>query len=646
MIELRSISKAFASSDGMKTPVLQDVSLTIMPGEFVAFVGQSGSGKSTLMNLLGLLDRPTGGSYLIHGRDVSTFDRDELAALRRGMFGFVFQQYNLIPSMSARENIEMPASYAGFAKEERRQRALTLLNQLGLEGFSEFSPTQLSGGQQQRVSIARALVNGGQVILADEPTGALDSATGIEVVALLRTLADRGHTVILVTHDRDVASSARRIIEIRDGIILSDTLPQSRGGVASTKDIAQSASANGSPVTRTLNDVLEAVRSGSKALRANLFRTILTLLGIMIGVASVVALMAIGEGARKDVLDRMAIYGASRIYIIPGGENSRGPGGRLLAEDVQVVLSANNVKAAIPYQTGRVTIRAGNIDYSTTGVASTVDFPQVQTWPVERGAFFNSEDESRMTAVAVLGAKLAARMFPDGSDPLRRVILVDGVPFQIIGILATKGGDGTGMDNDDSIVFPLKTGQMRIFGKQELTWITLTVADITTAKTTEDGIKQKLQEAHGAEDFRIFNQAAYIDAENKTQDTLKLLLSSTAAISLLVGGIGIMNMMLMTVTERTREIGIRIATGARTQDILLQFLTEATVLAFVGGVAGVALGFAAGSIAAFGFELPVIFTGSALAGALVTAIAMGVIFGFVPALRAARLEPIVALARQ
>ncbi|MBZ5763773.1 ATP-binding cassette domain-containing protein [Rhizobium sp. VS19-DR104.2] len=645
LIELAAVGKEFPESATSSTRVLRNVSFTIDAGEFVAIMGPSGSGKSTLMNILGLLDHPSDGSYRINGRDVTSLTNNQLAAHRRQTFGFIFQQYRLITSMTAIENVEMPAAYAGDPKDRRRDRASWLLGKLGLASFLHYYPGQLSGGQQQRVSIARALVNGGQVILADEPTGALDSETGGEVIALLSDLAMQGHTVILITHDRKTAQSARRIIEIHDGNVITDTRQPSQNATTADK-VALSANQVNSPVATIRSNVTEAFKSGARGLRANPFRTFLTLLGVIIGVASVATLMAIGEGARRDVLDRMAVYGAGRIYVVPGGERSRGAGGRLLASDVDLVRTVTNVSAAIPYLAGRVTVRAGNVDYLTTAAASTDDFPMVQSWQVDRGRFFTNDDNRKLATVAVVGAAVASRLFPVGSDPLQQIILIQGVPFQIIGVFAVKGGDGTGTNNDDSIVVPQKTGQIRLFGTQELTWISLIMENIHASKDTEDDIKNVLNQAHGGDDFRVLNQAAYIDAETKTQDTLKLLLTSTAAISLIVGGIGIMNVMLMAVAERTREIGIRIAGGARTLDILIQFLTEAVTMTVFGGLLGLVLGLAAGAVAAFGFGVPVIFTGVSLAGALISAILMGLIFGFAPALRAARLKPVTALARE
>ena len=640
LIELIDLRKTYATDGAPAVEALRSVSLTIRAGEFVAIMGQSGSGKSTLMNILGCLDKPGGGVYRFAGRDVAALSRDDLARLRREAFGFVFQQYNLIPTITAAENVEIPATYAGLPPQERRARAAQLLSRLGLAERLDHRTTQLSGGQQQRVSIARALMNGGRVILADEPTGALDSATGAEVMALLSELAAEGHTVVLITHDREIARAAHRIVEIRDGTIVSDTEFAPAHG---PPPLLKAAPNHGGATI--VSDMREALHAGGRALSANPFRTALTLLGVVIGVASVIALLAIGEGARAKVLTQLAIFGTNRMYVIPGGESSRGPGGRLLASDADLVRQTPNVAAAMPYLHGNVIVRSGEVDYPTDGVAVTTDFPLILHWSVDSGVFFTKQDERSLAAVAVLGSKLAGRMFPDGSDPVGKMILVNNVPFEVIGVLSSKGALSGDSDDDDTIVFPFSTGGVRVFGRQELSWISVLVDDLSQADRTEAAIGAALESAHRLRDFRVYNKAATIEAQDRTQHALTLLLGFTAAISLLVGGIGVMNVMLMTVSERTREIGVRMATGARTADILRQFLTEAMIVAGAGGLVGAAVGVLAGVGAASLFGMPAIFSATAIIGALACAMLTGLLFGFMPALRAAKLEPVAALAR-
>ncbi|MGY2051086.1 ABC transporter permease [Methylobacterium sp. JK268] len=644
LIALDALRKSYLSGEGAPVAVLRGISLTVRAGEFVAIVGQSGSGKSTLLNILGLLDRPSGGSYRFAGRDVGALSGDALARLRREAFGFVFQKYNLIATAPAIENVEMPAAYAGMPPGERRARAELLLRRLGLGHRMHHRPAQLSGGEQQRVSIARALMNGGHVILADEPTGALDSAAGAEVVSLLAELAAEGHTIVMITHDRAVAAAAHRVVEIRDGAIVGDSGPAPGRVAPAARGPALDRAGGGSRISGLLL-LGVALRTGRLALAANAFRTGLTLLGITIGVAAVIALLAAGEGARRKLLAELQSFGTNRLYVVPGGE-SRGPAGRLRASDADLLHGLPNVAAVMPMRPGQVVARAGNRDHATSGRAATADFPRVYDWPVTAGTFFTRDDERSLATVAVIGTKLAAQVFPDEPEPLGRTLLVNDVPFTVIGVLAGKGALSGDSDDDDVVVLPFSTGGARVFGRPDPSWIAVLVEDLAQADATAERVAALFEEAHHVRDVDVRNAAAAIEAQDRTQASLTLLLGLTGGISLLVGGIGVMNMMLMTVSERTREIGIRVAGGARTTDILWQFLAEAAMVSGLGGVAGVGLGLAAGTGAAFCLDTPVVFSGRAIAGAAACAVLSGLVFGFWPALRAARLPPAAALTRE
>ena len=636
LIELDEVTRTYGSGE-VAVEVLRGISLQIHAGEFVAIMGASGSGKSTLMNILGCLDRPTSGRYRFAGQDVSSLDPDRRALLRRDAFGFIFQQYNLLATASAAENVEVPAIYAGAPHGERLVRARRLLAQLGLGDRLEHRPSELSGGQQQRVSIARALMNGGQVILADEPTGALDSRSGAEVMALLRDLNEQGHTVIVITHDPEVASHAGRRIQIADGVIVADEQPQRATELRQAPQRAQAGAGPGIAF-----DLVEAVRMAIRSLRVNLFRTVLTLLGIVFGVGSVVTSLARGAGAPRDVLSRIEALGTNLLVVRPDW-SGRGSGG-LQPADADEIARLPHVTSAVPQINRDGTLRLGAINHETTIVATTGDYPRARDWPVAAGVFLGAEDVERYATVIVLGRSAADTLFPGGDDPIGRYALVNNVPFQVIGVMGAKGASPWGDDLDDAAFVPLTTGGLRLFGARSLRSITVEVDASEHIGAVEATLDSLLLARHrGQRDFYIRNMDSYLATEAETQRTFTLLLGSIAAISLLVGGIGVMNIMLVSITERTREIGIRMATGARAANVRLQFLTEAVVVCIAGGLVGVAGGVGA-ALVADQLGTPAMLSLPPVVLAFGCAFATGVVFCFMPAHKAARLVRVAALA--
>ncbi|PZQ50731.1 MAG: macrolide ABC transporter permease/ATP-binding protein MacB [Rhodovulum sulfidophilum] len=636
LIELSGVGRVF--HPGAARPALEGIDLRVEAGEFVAIIGASGSGKSTLMNIIGLLDRPSTGAYRLNGVDVATLGRDARARLRQEMVGFVFQDYHLIEDLDVARNVELPAVHAGVPREPRERRALELLRGLGLGDRGRALPSDLSGGQQQRVAIARALMNGAPLILADEPTGALDSRTGAEVLRLLSELSAAGHTIVLITHDAKVAATAHRRVEIADGRIVADS------GRASPEAAAlrtgRAAPRRASPLAM----VGEAARLALAALAASPVRTVLTLLGIVIGVAALIATSAIGRGTEVALTEQAGALGTDWV-VVGSMSGAEVKGGRpLTPADAEALGEIPNVAAVMPAIWHHVTVQAGNRTTSVEALGTSPALIPVHGWDAARGDFFTEADMASNAPVAVLGATVADKLFPDDPDPAGEFVLVQGMPFLVTGIMARKGVDEQGQDRDDTLVLPLGTAIHRLVGKDNLTAIIAKIADMGGVGPTQEAIRTLLRERHGREDFWLWDATATFREAEQRRATTGFLVLAVTGLSVLVGGIGIMNIMLMSVQQRRREIGIRTATGATTRDVLRQFLTEALVLAVMGALAGLVLGvgIAAGTAVATGTT--VIFSIRLAVAAVLGAALIGFAFGLAPALRAARLDPVKALA--
>ena len=626
---------------------LADVTLDIRAGEFVAIMGPSGSGKTTLMNIIGCLDRPTGGEYYYDGWPAQSARPDQRARLRREVFGFIFQNYNLLGMATARENVEIPAIYAGTRKNTRLKRATELLSGLGLGLRLGHHPVELSGGEQQRVAIARAMMNGGRVILADEPTGSLDSRTGQEILAQLESLADQGHTVIVVTHDSAVASHARRRIELLDGRVTADTRTGPENRAASKAGSGVPASQRTAGVRAPALSLQESARTALRTLRGNKFRTALTLLGIIIGVLSVTAMLGVAEGVRRELLDSFSALGGANLTVASSNNQSRQASPLTLQDADAIRDQVGNLLSVAPQMTGGGPMVAGGTETMARLVATTSRAMEDGNNKLAQGAFFSETHDRNYEPVVVLGGNLAGELFGAEANPVGEYVMLSGSPFQVVGVLERPTGPFAAFDlRARSAYLPLMTGAVRLFDRENLNSINILVTETELVESVQEQISTLLTRRHGSRDFDIQNQAQLIEAENAAATIMQLLFGSIGGISLIVAGIGVMNIMLASVAERTREIGVRMATGARQRDILMQFVCEATVVSGLGGLVGLLLAIGLGALLSALTPVEIFFTPQIVLIGLSCATLTGLLFGFAPARRAARLDPVAALAAQ
>ena len=642
LIECKNINRYFGSGEN-RVQVLKDVSLSVEKGDFVAIIGQSGSGKSTLMNILGCLDTATSGSYRINGIETAKMEADELAALRRKRFGFIFQRYNLLSSLTARDNVALPAVYVGIEQKEREARAEKLLHDLGLQGKEGNKPNELSGGQQQRVSIARALMNGGEIIFADEPTGALDTASGQNVMEILHDLHAQGHTIIMVTHDPGIAANANRVIEIRDGEIIADTSKNTDIPHSQVQAVAEKTS-----WAFYEDRFMESFRMSVQAILAHKMRSLLTMLGIIIGITSVVSVVALGNGSQQKILENISAMGTNTISVYPGsgfGDRRSNRIRTLTVADAEAIAKQSYVASVTPMTSQNATLTYRNMDLTAQLYGAGDQYFDVRGMKLAQGRFYDADDVKNSHSVVVIDDNTNNKLFADGSNPIGRTVLFNKRPLQIIGV--TQKEENAFGDSDSLQMWsPYTTVINKISGQRDINSITVKVKDDVSSTAAENGVKALLLARHGKQDFFTRNSDSIKQTIEATTGTMKLLISSIAVISLVVGGIGVMNIMLVSVTERTKEIGVRMAIGARQGNILQQFLIEAVMICLIGGLAGVMLSGAIGMV--FNYfvkDFPMAFSTFSIIAAVLSATVIGVVFGFMPAKRASKLNPIDALAQ-
>lgn len=645
-IEIRNVCKFFGSGEH-RVQVLHDVTFSIEDGDFVAIVGQSGSGKSTLMNILGCLDIPDSGTCHIDGEDVALLTPDQQSGLRGTCLGFIFQRYNLLAKLSALENVALPAVYTGKKREERLERARSLLHDLGLEDKTANLPTALSGGQQQRVSIARALMNGGRIILADEPTGALDSASGKNVMDILAALNRQGHTVIVVTHDAEVAEYAGRVIRISDGRIVSDE--RSRlCGASNPRQEPKHASARSRWAERS-DQLREAFRMSVQAILAHKMRSCLTMLGIVIGIASVVSVVALGKGSQEKIIAEISSMGTNTIDIFPG----KGSGDRYAAKIKTLTVADAETLGRQPYLasstpnssvSGTLTWRNISVSAQLNGVGA--NYFDVKGLEPASGRFFNTEDTRGNASYVVIDANTRQKLFPNGQTAEGQIILFNRQPLRIVGVCKKKDM-GFGPSDTLNLWAPYTTVMNRITGARGISSITVKVNDSVMPLMAERNITRLLTVRHGTRDFFTFSTDSIKKTVESTTGSLRLLVAGIALIALVVGGIGVMNIMLVSVAERTREIGVRMAVGAKRINIMEQFLLEAVLICLIGGLLGIGLaGVVGAGVGFFVTDFSMSPSPNSMALAVLCSSAIGIGFGFIPARNASRLNPIDALSRE
>jgi len=652
MIELKNISKTYQMG-AVKVQALRNVSLTIKPGEFVAIMGPSGSGKSTLLHVVGFLDRPDFGSYHVAKKDITKLTDEELAILRNRLAGFIFQQFHLLPRISAVENAELPLIYAG--KRHLKEKAHEKIKEVGLASRESHRPNELSGGEQQRVAIARSLVNEPFIILADEPTGNLDTKASEEIIAILETLHQQGKTIVMVTHEQEIAAHTERIIHMRDGEIIADERKKSRAQKPKARPQSLSVDTILSESQQAFAKAafVDHFRQALHAIVSHKMRSFLSMVGILIGIASVIAMLALGQGAKESISESLASLGSNLLTIRPGSSRLRGVAleagavTRFTLKDADAIAKLTDAVSMVsPSVRGGGQLVYGNKNWNSQIQGTGVDYAPMRAAVPTVGRFFTEQELRMRQKVAVLGTTVVEELFGN-ANPIGAIVKINRINFKVIGVLPEKGASPF-RDQDDVVVIPITTAMYRVLGKQYVDFIDAEVRDPSLMEEAQVAIRTLIMKRHRLtkekeDTFYIRNMAEIQETLQSTTRTMTWLLGSIAAIALVVGGIGIMNIMLVSVSERTREIGLRKALGAKKMDILVQFLIESVLMTVSGGIGGILCGVGISLLLALVAGWATKVSLFAIVLATTFSLAVGIGFGLWPARQAAQLNPIEAL---
>ncbi len=651
MIELTNVTRTYDTGK-VKVHALKSTDLKISRGEFVAIMGHSGSGKSTLLSILGFLDKPDTGSYRLFHREITELEDDELSILRNQIAGFVFQQFHLLPRMTVKENTGLPLIYAG--KKDQESSVIDKIKSVGLSHRESHYSNELSGGEQQRVAIARSIVNEPMILFTDEPTGNLDSKSGEEVLSILESLNNEGKTIIMVTHEKDIAARAKRIIHMRDGKIISDkkNAKRKRKGHEQIPDAEAEDIISNTAASFRKAEFGDFIRQAVGSIITHKMRTFLSMLGILIGVAAVISMLAIGEGAKEEISKKLSSMGSNLLKVRSGSGRHRGVSlgagsvTRFTIEDARAISKIQEVRTVSPAVRGGVQLVYGNKNWRSQVQGVGVDYEKITSSQPVAGHFFTEKDLRMRKKVALVGTTIVSELF-DNNDPVGSIMKINRINFKVIGVLPEKGASPW-RDKDDIVIIPVTTAMHRLLGKEYVDYIDAEIKDISLIDKAKESISNLIIKRHrlsgnSLNSFNIRDMTEIREAITSTTRTMSWLLGAVASISLLVGGIGIMNIMLVTVKERTKEIGLRKAVGARRIDILLQFLIESSLLTCIGGVAGITLGSAISIALASMAGWPVKISLFSITIATLFSITVGIFFGLWPALQASRLKPVEAL---